>query len=64
MCGGLNFLNKVSVPWDLTCDEIIYCMEGTFRLTCDGESYDLQSGRCSVRPAKTITSPTNATRSA
>ena len=36
MCGGLNFLNKVSVPWDLTCDEIIYCMEGTFRLTCDG----------------------------
>ena len=35
MCGGLNFLNKVSVPWDLTCDEIIYCMEGTFRLTCD-----------------------------
>ena len=21
MCGGLNFLNKVSVPWDLTCDE-------------------------------------------
>ena len=39
MCGGLNFLNKVSVPWDLTCDEIIYCMEGTFRLTCDGKSY-------------------------
>ena len=39
MCGGLNFLNKVSVPWDLTCDEIIYCMKGTFRLTCDGESY-------------------------
>jgi len=29
MCGGLNFLNKVSVPWDLTCDEIIYCMDGT-----------------------------------
>ena len=28
MCGGLNFLNQVSVPWDLTCDEIIYCMEG------------------------------------
>ncbi len=39
MCGGLNFLNQVSVPWELTCDEIIYCMEGTFRLTCDGESY-------------------------
>ena len=35
MCGGLNFLNKISVPWDLTCDEIIYCMKGTFRLTCD-----------------------------
>ena len=39
MCGGLNFLNQVSVPWELTCDEIIYCMEGTFRLTCDGESH-------------------------
>ena len=33
MCGGLNFLNNISVPWDLTCDEIIYCMKGTFRLT-------------------------------
>ena len=22
MCGGLNFLNNISVPWDLTCDEI------------------------------------------
>ena len=39
MCGGLNFLNNISVPWDLTCDEIIYCMKGTFRLTCDGETY-------------------------
>ena len=44
MCGGLNFLNKVSVPWDLTCDEIIYCMEGTFRLTCDGQSYICNPG--------------------
>ena len=44
MCGGLNFLNNVSVPWDLTCDEIIYCMEGTFRLTCDGESYICSPG--------------------
>ena len=35
MCGGLNFLNNISVPWDLTCDEIIYCMKGTFRLTCN-----------------------------
>ena len=44
MCGGLNFLNKVSVPWDLTCDEIIYCMKGTFRLVCDGESYICNPG--------------------
>ena len=44
MCGGLNFLNQVSVPWDLTCDEIIYCMEGEFRLTCDGESYTCSPG--------------------
>ena len=44
MCGGLNFLNQVSVPWELTCDEIIYCMKGTFRLTCDGESYICNPG--------------------
>lgn len=44
MCGGLNFLNEVSVPWELTCDEIIYCMEGTFRLTCDGVAYECNPG--------------------
>ena len=44
MCGGLNFLNNISVPWDLTCDEIIYCMKGTFRLKCDGESYICSPG--------------------
>jgi len=44
MCGGLNFLNEVSVPWELTCDEIIYCMEGTFRLTCDGVAYECKPG--------------------
>ena len=44
MCGGLNFLNRVSVPWNLTCDEIIYCMEGTFRLTCGGEAYICNPG--------------------
>jgi ethanolamine utilization protein EutQ len=32
MAGGLNFLNKVSVPWKLTCDELIYCHQGTFRI--------------------------------
>ena len=42
--GGLNFLNNISVPWDLTCDEIIYCMKGTFRLKCDGESYVCSPG--------------------
>ena len=40
----LNFLNNISVPWDLTCDEIIYCMKGTFRLTCNGESYICNPG--------------------
>ena len=38
------YKRQVSVPWDLTCDEIIYCMEGTFRLTCDGESYICNPG--------------------
>ena len=44
MAGGVNFLKKVSIPWDLTCDEIIYCHEGNFRLMCDGEAYKLGPG--------------------
>ena len=39
-----KFSKKVSVPWDLTCDEIIYCMEGTFRLTFEGKSYICNPG--------------------
>lgn len=35
MTGGLNFLNNVSVPWHLTVDEIIYCMQGQFRLVVE-----------------------------
>ena len=35
MDGGVNFLKKVSIPWDLTFDEIIYCHEGNFRLMFD-----------------------------
>ena len=57
MCGGLNFLNKISVPWDLTCDEIIYCMKGTFRLTCDGESYICNPGDVLYIPCLLYTSP-------
>ena len=45
MAGGINCLNKISVPWDLTCDEMIYCLQGTFRLVVD----DIASGRL-VRP--------------
>lgn len=37
MTGGLNFLNKCSVPWHLTVDEIVYCMEGNFRLAVENE---------------------------
>ncbi len=44
MCGGINALNKISVPWDLTCDELIYCLEGTFRLVHEGDSYELNRG--------------------
>ena len=44
MAGGVNFLNNVSIPWDLTCDEMIYCHEGNFRLVCDGEAFDLGPG--------------------
>ncbi|MGI9390400.1 MAG: AraC family ligand binding domain-containing protein [Boseongicola sp.] len=44
MCGGINVLKNIKVPWDLTCDEIIYCLEGTFRLVCDGEEYICNKG--------------------
>jgi ethanolamine utilization protein EutQ len=50
MAGGLNFLNKVSVPWNLTCDEIIYCHEGTFRLMCGGEAFVLNPGDMMLVP--------------
>jgi len=50
MAGGVNFLHKVSIPWDLTCDEIIYCHEGTFRLVCDGEDYVLNPGDMMLVP--------------
>ena len=41
MCGGINALNKISVPWDLTCDELIYCLQGTFRLVVEDIGYEL-----------------------
>ncbi len=44
MAGGINFLNDVSVPWDLTCDELIYCHQGTFRLVVDEVDYVLNPG--------------------
>ena len=44
MAGGVNFLNDVSIPWDLTCDEVIYCFEGTFRLVVDEVDYVLNPG--------------------
>ena len=44
MAGGINFLNNVSVPFDIPCDELIYCHEGNFRLMCDGEAYEIGPG--------------------
>ena len=44
MCGGINCLNGISVPWDLTCDELIFCLEGTFRLVVDEIDYVLNRG--------------------
>ena len=32
MCGGINVLKNIVVPWDLTCDEIIYVLEGMYKL--------------------------------
>ena len=44
MAGGINVLNKVSVPWDLTCDELIFCFQGVFRLVVDEVDYVLEAG--------------------
>ncbi len=44
MAGGINALNQISVPWDLTCDELIFCLEGTFRLVVDDVDYVLNRG--------------------
>ena len=44
MAGGINCLNKIAVLWDLTCDEMIYCLQGTFRLVVDEISYELNPG--------------------
>ena len=44
MAGGVNFLKNISVPWDLTCDELIFCHKGTFRMVVDGEAYTLNAG--------------------
>jgi ethanolamine utilization protein EutQ len=53
MAGGVNFLNKVSVPWELTCDEIIYCHQGQFRLVVDEESFVLNPGDMMFVPSGT-----------
>ena len=37
MCGGINMLKNMKIPWDLIYDEIIYVLEGIFRLVCGGE---------------------------
>ena len=50
MAGGVNFLNNACIPFDLPCDELIYCHEGTFRLTCDGEAYTLAPGDMMFAP--------------
>jgi|TARA_B110000211_G_scaffold205357_1_gene239580 ethanolamine utilization protein EutQ len=44
MAGGINALNKIKVPWDLTCDELIFCLKGTFRLVVEDIGYELNSG--------------------
>ncbi len=49
MTGGLNFLNNASIPWHLTVDEIVYCLQGQFRLVVENEddtedSYTLEPG--------------------
>ena len=50
MAAGVNFLKNASVPWDLTCDELIFCQEGNFRLLCDGESYTIGPGDTMLDP--------------
>ena len=50
-CGtGQLAIEASSMGWDLTCDEIIYCHEGNFRLMCDGEAYELGPGDMMLVP--------------
>ncbi|MFT7532160.1 MAG: ethanolamine utilization protein EutQ, partial [Gammaproteobacteria bacterium] len=44
MAGGVNFLNNASIPWDLTCDELVYCFQGTFRMVVGDETHTLEAG--------------------
>lgn len=44
MAGGINLLRNISVPWDLTCDEIIFCHKGNFRLVHGENRYELNPG--------------------
>ena len=42
--GPIETPGYIKTNGSLTCDEIIYCMKGTFRLTCNGESYICNPG--------------------
>lgn len=44
MAAGMNVLRNISVPWDLTCDEVIFCHKGEFRLVCGEKRYELKPG--------------------
>ena len=44
MAAGVNVLRNISIPWNLTCDEVIYCFKGAFRLHCDGVDHVLNPG--------------------
>lgn len=44
MGAGVNLLNRVSVPWELTFDEVIVCHKGTFRLIADDVPYVCNEG--------------------
>ena len=43
MAGGVNFLNNVSVPWDLTCDELIFVIRVLFA------SWSMARTTCSIQ---------------
>lgn len=44
MRGGWNFLNKVTIPWSLPIDEMLFILEGTLKMTVGDKTFVCEQG--------------------